>query len=65
VLYQPLSDFIGRYPLTHIRAFDFRTTFFQAVLNILLFVALVVPQPPNEVVKRFFEPSEPVLASVV
>lgn len=36
---------------THILATDFSATFLQAFLDILLFVALVIAQPSNEVVK--------------
>ncbi len=43
-------------PLTHIRASNFCPTFFQAVLNVFLFVTLVVSQASDEVVEGFFEP---------
>ena len=41
---------------THVLTANLGATFFQAVLDVFLFVALVVPQPSNEVVKRLFEP---------
>lgn len=43
---------------THVLAANLGATFFQAVLDVFLFVALVVPQPSDEVVKRLFEPAE-------
>ena len=43
---------------THVLTANFGAAFFQAVLDVFLFVALVVPQPSNEVVKRLFEPGE-------
>lgn len=42
--------------LTHILSSNFYPTFFQAVLNILLLIALVISQTSNEVVERLFEP---------
>ena len=49
--------------LTHIRTLYFCPTFFQTVLNVLLLLALVIPQPPDEVVKGFFEPARSLLGA--
>jgi hypothetical protein len=42
---------------THILAADLSATFFQALLDVLLLVPLVVAHPSDEVVQRFFEPA--------
>jgi hypothetical protein len=43
---------------THVLTANFGAAFFQAVLDVFLFVAFVVPQPSDEVVERLFEPGE-------
>lgn len=47
---------IGYWELTHVLAADFGATFFQAVLDVLALVALVIPQTSDEVVEGLFEP---------
>ena len=43
--------------LTHVLAAHLGATFFQALLDVLLLVALVVSQTSDEVVQRLFEPA--------
>lgn len=42
---------------THVRAPDLRAALLEAVLDVLALIALVVPQPPDEVVQRLLEPA--------
>ena len=43
-------------PRTHIRTANLFAAFAEAVLHVLLFIALVVPDAPDEIVQRLFEP---------
>lgn len=43
---------------THILTANFGTRFLQAILDVFSLVALVVPQTPDEVIQRFFEPAD-------
>ena len=45
--------------LTHVLAANLRAALLEALLDIFLLIALVVPEPPDEVVQRLFEPAHP------
>ena len=53
----------GRGLEVHVLTANFGATFFQAVLDVLLLVALVVSQTPDEVVEGFLEPVPSLLAN--
>ncbi len=49
-----LAVWIGR---THVLAAHFSATLLEALLDIFFLIALVVPETPDEVVERLFEPA--------
>lgn len=43
---------------THILTANFGAALLEALLDVLLLIALVVPEPPDEVVERLFKPAQ-------
>jgi hypothetical protein len=55
---EPLSFFVSQWSLTHVLPSDFCSAFLQTVLDILLLIALMVPQTSDEVVQGFLKPAK-------